>query len=115
MAVKNKDSLNEFANTLAKEEVDISWATSGGEALHLVAEKQYSLLMTEETLSDMSGLELAKKTVMTNPMINLAVMSALSHKEFHEASEGLGVLCQIPSKPTEKDAWALMSSLKEVI
>jgi PleD family two-component response regulator len=115
MVVNDKNSLNEFANTLEKEGADISWATSGGEALRFVAEKQYSLLVTEETLLDMSGLELARKTVMTNPMVNLAVMNTLSPKEFHGASEGLGVLCQLPFKPTEKDARALMSSLKEVI
>lgn len=115
MVVDEKASFEKFASTLEQEETRISWETTGEGALRLVAEKQYSLLVVAETMPDMSGLELAKKTVMTNPMVNLALMSALPHKDFHEKSEGLGVLCQLPLKPSEKDALFMLNRLKEVL
>ena len=115
MVANNKLPFNAFSETLEKAGASISWASSGSEALGMVKEKQYSLLLTAESLPDMSGIELAKQTVMINPMINLAITSALIHKAFHEATEGLGVLCQVPLTPSEKDALTLMSRLKEVL
>ena len=39
----------------------------------------------------------------TPALINLAVVSSLSGEEFHEASEGLGILAQVPPEPTAAD------------
>jgi hypothetical protein len=48
-------------------------------------------------------------------MINCAAISSLSHKDFHEASEGLGVLMQLPESPGRDDAAKLLEHLKTIL
>jgi hypothetical protein len=52
---------------------------------------------------------------MTNAMINLAVVSSLSHEDFHEASEGLGILVQLPPSPGEEDGSKLFETITQIV
>lgn len=61
----------------------------------------------DEGLHGGSPLELAKRIIQENALINLAVVSPLTGEEFHEASEGLGILTSVPQNPTEADGVAL--------
>ncbi|MDP3427604.1 MAG: hypothetical protein Q8S17_09545, partial [Humidesulfovibrio sp.] len=61
----------------------------------------------DEGLRGGQALDLARQIIQTNAMINLAVVSKLPHEEFHEASEGLGILAQVPGDPTAADGLAL--------
>ena len=72
------------------------------------------LVVADEGLGDMTGLELAGKILSVNPMINCASVSRLSPEEYHEASEGLGVLAQLPIKPGKKHAEELVQRLKYI-
>ena len=47
-------------------------------------------------------------------MINSAAVSPLSPEEFHEASEGLGVLVQLPVDPGKFEAEDLLKRLKNL-
>ena len=47
----------------------------------------------------MTNLEFAGKLIKLNPMINCASVSSLPSNEFHEASEGLGMMCQLSFPP----------------
>jgi hypothetical protein len=62
----------------------------------------------------MSGLDLSRMLVNANAMINTALVSRLSPEDFHETSEGLGVLLQLPEIPAEKEAENIVSSLKQI-
>ncbi len=115
LVTDDRTAFTAFANGLEKEGALVAWAATGKDALQRCASKAYSLLITDEKLPDMPGLELAKQTIQTNPMINLAAVSALSPKDFHEASEGLGILSQLPSKPDRQEAIPLLALLKNVI
>jgi hypothetical protein len=55
-----------------------------------------------------------KKLLSINPMINCAAVSPLPHEAFHEASEGLGVLAQLPVAPGKPDAEKLLRHLKDI-
>jgi len=61
----------------------------------------------DEGLRGGPPLDLARQIIQANAMINLAVVSKLPHEEFHEASEGLGILAQVPGDPTAADGLAL--------
>ncbi|MDM8514583.1 response regulator [Desulfobacterales bacterium HSG16] len=112
----DKDSLSDFTSAMEKHEnISISGAGSGAGALELVSSGNFHLVITDETLEDMTGLALARKLVMTNPMINCAVVSSLSHEDFHEASEGLGLLDPLPAVPGEKEAEELLQNLKNIL
>ena len=111
----DKTSLSDLASALEKDkDVDVSWAKSGLEALESVSGPVFDLVITDETLSDMTGLELADKMLSVNPMIHCASVSTLSQKEYHEKSEGLGLMDPLPDRPGEKDAERLLRDLRRI-
>jgi len=112
LVTSNKDSLSLLASTLAAQgDVDLSWAQSGDKALDMISDTAFDLVVTDERLGDMTGLELAAKLISINPMINCAAASSLSPEDFHEASEGLGLMDQLPLRPGKEDADNLLQRL----
>jgi DNA-binding NtrC family response regulator len=93
----------------------ISWADSGHQALTILSQTDVDLVVADETLSDMPGLDLIKRMIALNPMINCAAVSSLSQAAFHEASEGLGLLMQLPPSPDEAEGERLMANLNQVL
>jgi len=107
-----KDSLSLLASTLAAQGgVDLSWAQSGAKVLDMIADTAFDLVVTDESLGDMTGLELAARLISINPMMNCAAVSSLSPEDFHEASEGLGLMDQLPPRPGKEDADNLLQRL----
>lgn len=115
MVTPEKDNLSDLASALEKEgRIELSWAQSGGQALDLAGKDRFDLLVTDEELGDMTGLELAFKLLMVDVSINCAAVSSLSPDEFHEASEGLGLLAHLPAKPGREHAESLLERLKRL-
>lgn len=111
----NKEALSVLGSTLADHSnVNLFWVESGGKALETVSNTTFDLVVTEERLEDMTGFELAGKLISVNPMINCAVISTLSPEDFHEASEGLGLLAQLPAQPTKEHTEELLQRLKNL-
>ena len=111
----NRDSLSVFDSTLkSHNDVVIFWVESGGMALETLSDTTFDLVVTGEKLGDMTGFELAGKLISVNPMINCVVMSDLSHKDFHETSEGLGLMAQLPVQPSKKQTEELLQRLKNL-
>ena len=93
----------------------INWAASGHQALAILSQTTVDLVVADETLGDMTGLEFIKRVVAVNPMVNCAAVSSLSKAAYHEASEGLGLLMQLPPSPGEAEGERLMASLNQVL
>jgi DNA-binding response OmpR family regulator len=87
---------------------------AGADGFTLLKGKQIDLVLVDEQLDDMSGIAFVKQLVRINALVNTAIVSALSAEEFHEATEGLGVLMQLPIAPREKDAEALLAILEKI-
>ncbi|MHC1700420.1 MAG: hypothetical protein AB9900_05485 [Humidesulfovibrio sp.] len=66
-----------------------------------------AFVVLDEGLRGGPPLELAKKLIQVNAMVNIVVVSPLPPEDFHEASEGLGLLAQVPVNPTAADGAAL--------
>ena len=66
-----------------------------------------NFVVLDEGLRGGPPLDLARQIIQVNAMINIAVVSALEPEAFHEASEGLGILAQVPADPIEDDGAAL--------
>jgi len=98
-----------------KADIDISWAENGRIALNIITNNPFDLVIADDRLADMTGLDFVQKLVSINPMINSALVSKLSHGKFHEQTEGLGILAQLPQKPDEKHAKELLEQLKKII
>ncbi len=116
LVTPEKNRLSEMATVLeTHDDVRFSWVESGTRALKQVAEAPVNLVVSDGNTGDMTGLELASKMLTINPMINCAVISTLSPDDFHEASEGLGLLAQLPPQPGKEETERLLGRLKEVM
>jgi len=115
LVIPNKASLSGLASALAEHgDVDLSWAESGEKALDIASDTAIDLVVTDERLGDMTGLEFAGRLLSVNPIINCASVSHLSPENFHEVSEGLGLMAQLPIQPGKEDAEELLQHLKHL-
>ena len=95
-------------------EIELLPAETGAAGFSLLKGKQIDVVIVDEQLGDMSGIAFVKQLVKINPLVNSAIVSALTAEEFHEATEGLGVLMQLPIEPRDKDAEALLTILEKI-
>ncbi len=115
LATVDRARLKEFAEAMAAApEVRIAWADSGAAALADVKTHPPLAVIVDATLPDMDGLELVRRLLPINAMVYTAVISELPAERFHEVSEGLGVLGQLPSRPTPAQATELLGRLKRL-
>ena len=115
LVTSERESFSEFASALGKnDDVELSWAANGQEALEEIPDNPFDLVVVNENIGDMTGIEFMRKLLMINPMINCAAVSSLAHEEFHEASEGLGVLMQLSLSLGEFEAEDLLKRLKNL-
>jgi len=115
LVTSEKKPFSEFAGVLEqKDDVELFWTATGQEALEAISGNPVDLVVVNENIGDMTGIEFMKKLLPINPMINSAAVSPLSPEEFHEASEGLGVLMQLPVSPGKLDAENLLQRLNDL-
>jgi len=115
LVTSEKEPFSKFDKVLKqKDDVELSWAVTGKKALETLSNNPVDLVIVNENIGDMTGIEFMKKLLSINPMINCAAVSPLSSDEFHEASEGLGVLVQLPVDPGELEAEDLLKRLKHL-
>jgi DNA-binding response OmpR family regulator len=111
-----QESIHLFARGLSSDpEVRLEQVTSGAEAQSAVRTASPHLAIIDFELPDTDPLPLVQELLRVNAMVNTAVVSPLSDEEFHEASEGLGVLTRLPEKPGRSDASELLRKLKRIL
>lgn len=115
MVASSKEDFSDFTQELVKQkDVDLKWADSGQKALDMVLVGPVDLVITDEKLKDINGLKLALSLLSVNPMVNCSVVSSLDAEQFHEASEGLGLMSQLPPRPGAGQALELLARLREL-
>ena len=112
---QTRKPLSDLSSVIVSQGGVIHWATSGCKALEIIGEEHVDLVLVDEILDDMKGLTFVKQVVAANPMINCALISSLSESEYHEASEGLGLLLQLPPVPSRIDGERLMAHLHRIV
>lgn len=95
-------------------ETEIHQASSRTEVMELLQEKGIALVVIDEQLTDMSGLDLAKMVARQHPFVNCILVDGQPPEIFHEQTEGLGVLMQLPSPPEMADAKSIMTHLTAI-
>ncbi len=111
----DQNSLSDLKTGLEKNNTQIEWVKSCGNLFSRVKKEKFDLIITDEKLPGMNGIECIKKLILFNPLLNCATISSLSRADFHEASEGLGILMQLPEKPGKKDGIELLYHLNIVL
>jgi CheY-like chemotaxis protein len=115
LVTPDNESFRDFTFALIKnDDVDLTLASTGQEALAILTEHPVDLVIVDESIGDMTGIGFMKKLLPINPMINCAAVSPLPPEEFHEACEGLGVLAQLPVAPGKPDAENLLKRLNDL-
>ena len=114
LAGRDKVSFADLDAGLTKHDVHIAWTASGRNGMSMIAESRIDLVIADEHLADMTGYEFIRKIVVKNPLVNCVAISSLSSKDFHEASEGLGILMQLPKDPGCDCADKLLDKLKRL-
>ena len=112
---QDKASMSAFKAGLEENQVQTAWAQSGSNALGRVAAEGFDLVVADENLGDMTGLELIENVISKTPMINCATVTSLLPADFHEASEGLGILMPLPVRPGKEQAAKLLNQLKRIL
>jgi DNA-binding NtrC family response regulator len=105
---QDRASMSAFKVGLEEDRVRTAWAESGSNAIVKIAEGRFDLVVTDENLGDMTGLEFIEKVISIKPMVNCAAVTSLLPGDFHEASEGLGILMQLPVRPGQEQAQKLL-------
>jgi DNA-binding response OmpR family regulator len=104
-----------FAGFLEQsQDVQLSWADSGQAAVADVMRHPPIGVVIDENLPDMPGMDLVRRLLRINAMINTVVVSALPPDAFHEAGEGLGIMAQLPPQPTWEDARTILDNFKRM-
>ena len=78
-----------LAYALRKQDLDVTSAGSGQEALALMVEKNIDILVTDVRMPEMDGLELARRVRKQNPNVQIIIISA--HSDIDSALEALKV------------------------
>ena len=98
----DKEILAAFVNVLKKyDDISFTNVERGQSALEKISKETVHLVVANGELRDMTGIELMEKIVTVSPMTNGALIGSAPPKEFHEKTEGLGLMAQISPQPDE--------------
>lgn len=115
---KEKAAFAVLAKRLRLErDIRLHFAGTGNAGVGLLRErdvKSMDLVVVDENLQNMTGIDYVRQLVRNNPLVNTAVIGSLPDEVFHEATEGLGVLLQLPPHPREHDAVKLLAMLRKI-
>ena len=115
LVVDQMDTFEELADALHLEGgAEILWAHDSETAFDKVAAAPPDLVVVDETIGETSGLDWIRRLMEVNAFIHTAAVSGLTHDEFHETSEGLGIMAQLPPRPGKTDAQRLLNTLRQV-
>jgi CheY-like chemotaxis protein len=116
IATSRPEAMRAFADGLRSDsQVRLESVSSGTDAVEFVRKSPPNLVVVDTGLPDNEPLKLVSALLMVNAMVNTAVVSPLSEEEFHEASEGLGILERLPEVPARSDAAELLLKLRRVL
>ena len=115
LASREMEGLARFAAGLQQDrQTEMTRVDSAAAALDAIGQGQIDLVVVGEELADASPVECVNQLVRLNPMINCAMVSGMDHDAFHQATEGLGILMQLPPSPSGEDARVLLAKVEAI-
>jgi DNA-binding response OmpR family regulator len=86
------------------QKVNILTATSVEEGISMAEYYAPALIIVDEQVGALSGLEIVRRLIKVNAFLNTIVLSSLSDEDFQLHTEGLGILAKLSIQPGEKEA-----------
>lgn len=99
---------------LQKDGITVKRAASAKEAWMILGKTRVDVVVTAEQLADGAALSFVSELIRQYPLINCAMVSRLSPKAFHEATEGFGVFMQLPPDPGAEEAAKMVQYLESI-
>lgn len=94
---------------------DVIEVLSGADAVAAAREKNPAIMIIDQDLGDMPGIELVPLLLQINAMIHMALVSDQPEAAFHDQTEGLGILMRLSPLPEQQEAVQLYDRLSGVI
>jgi DNA-binding NtrC family response regulator len=111
----DKSRFSELSEAIAnRADCRLRWLDSVPEAMTEIGTAAPHLVIIDEEVDQLSCLAVAEKIIMRNAMVNMAVVSELGEEEFHEATEGLGILAGLPTRPGKADLEKLLAVMPRI-
>jgi len=108
-------TLKPFINALqSDQDVSLDLQDSPDAVLDQVRQQAPHLVIIDDHLEEMVPQDLAMELLQVNALVNIAMISSMAEEEFHEATEGLGLLPRLPSPPGAEEAPVLLGRLREM-
>ncbi|MEW5911177.1 MAG: response regulator [Thermodesulfobacteriota bacterium] len=104
-----------FISSLSKEPGwSAAQAASGAEGLALAEENRPGLVVWDERIRDLSGVEFVRRLLVLDAGINVAVLSARGVETVMEEYEGLGLVACLPVRAGAREAAELKQKLAQL-
>lgn len=103
-----REALGEFARGLGK---DVEWTASAADVLHRAPASPWQLVVVDAMTPGLDYKTFVMDLLRVNAMLNTVVVTDMGEDDFHEDSEGLGVLCSVPASPGWDDGVRAMDRL----
>ena len=114
-AAKNYAGFGDLVERLRQEpEIELIPVSTASSVKKTLTEQEIHLIIAAEELEDCSGADCIRKVAMQFPLVHTALCSPLDDKAFHAATEGLGVLLQLPPQPGRVDAERILERMAHI-
>ena len=111
---KKNSNVSSLKNILEQySEVELVEAQLGEEALEMITDGGFNLVISHNDLMDMTSLAFSTRLVMKNPLLSQAIVSHISKKDFHNRYEGLGILGQLSENVSKTEIDKLLAQIAE--
>jgi DNA-binding response OmpR family regulator len=102
------ESLYDFAQGLGN---DVEWTKNAADVLSRATNPPWQLIVLDAMMPGMDYKTFLMDLLRVNAMLNTVVVTDMEEEEFHEDSEGLGVLCAVPESPGREHGVKAMDKL----
>ncbi len=79
-----------------------------------IQDTKVDVAIVADQLNEQPGFDCIQNIVQLNPFINCALASPLDHDDFHELTEGYGVLMQLSPMATRKEGAELVEKITKI-
>lgn len=108
--------LKEFAEVFYTDrKMEVVPVGTAKEAISVVQEMAPVLAIVDDQVRGVEGLKIIQRLIEANAFIHTATISELTDQEFHNRSEGLGILAKLPLVPGRNDAYKLIEQLERMV
>ena len=112
MITARKGELAAFQDELERRSARVEGFADGWSFLQAARARTWNLVIVDDL--SLPFRDLVEKLLEVNASVNTAVITNLDPESFHDSSEGLGILCGLPAKPSAAEVGLLLEKLQGV-